>query len=199
MSSPYARYYTYLKPVMDNKQVKTYSSLAVSLVVTLLFGALVIKPTLAQIATLNSEIKQQQALLAQLRAKNNNLNQGIANYNQLDPSVIEKTDLLLPKKSNYPKLLNTLSTIASENQASVSGIQFQATELYAEPKVPSTNPQVIPVEFTLNIVSPFPKAAAVLDALRRADRLLYVDSISMNKPEDGQLITTITAKAYVLR
>ena len=199
MNNKYSPYYTYLKPLAENKQVTTYTPLATSIVVTILFAIFVIKPTITQISSLQAEIKQQRSLLNQLQAKNAALTQGTANYNKIDPDVVKKVDRLLPQKNSFSELLSSLSTIASQNQASVSGIQFQAVDLYAEQIQPNKNPQMIPMEFTFNILAPYQKTVNILDSLRSIDRLLSVESITMNKPEEGPLITTINAKAYILR
>jgi Tfp pilus assembly protein PilO len=199
MKAYYARYFEYVKPVLKNKQVKTYTPLAFSLTVAILFGILVIRPTFEKIQVLHTEIEQQKKLLSELNTKNQQLETGIANLKKIDPTTMEKMDLLLPTSSKLPDLLNTLSTLAITNQAELSGIQIQPTVLVAAPKELSKNPQLQPIEFSFNVRAPFAQTVALLDSLKLSNRLLYVDIVSLNKPEESGLLVTVSGKAYILK
>jgi len=116
--------------------------------------------------------------------------------NSTDKQKLEK---LIPNKTDISGLVNALTSLANENQASISGLQFQPTVLTGTPKVLVNNTKLDEVSVTLNITGTYQNTVSLLDALNFTSRLLILSSVTMNKQEGTALTTTINGKAFVLK
>ena len=197
--SRYSRYFTYIKPVLRNKTVRTYSSLVFSVITITVFALYAIKPTLSTIVSLQKSITEQNALLEQVNQKRSALEQGKQNLGKIKQETRDKLDSMLPTYSSIPSLIDTLNKLASENQASISGIQFQPIILETPPQRLNKNASLKEVLFTMNAVGTNASLTNLVNALNKADRLIIIDSITYNKPLDSPIVLSITAKAYYLK
>jgi Tfp pilus assembly protein PilO len=196
MDKQFNRYYTHIKPIMRNKYVKTYSGLVFTIVTIIVFSIFAIRPTITTILSLQVSIQEQQKTLDQLKQKIDNLNLGKNNLQNIDPTVRTKTKTLVPDAPNLPDLLNDLSIAALNQQASVSGIQFQPSDLQ-KPPTKSTNTYTLQeIEFTLSAQGSYTELIKVLENLSKTNRLIKIDLVNFSKPEDSALRMSVNGKAY---
>ncbi len=199
MNSRYARYYTFVKPFLQNKIVRTYSSASLTLVAIMIFGLFAIKPTLSTIVSLQKSISQQQLVLQQLDTKIQNLSDGKKNYENMDTSVRARVETLVPDSTSIADIINNLNLFADSNQASISGLQFQPVDLDGKPQKITKQAQIKEVGFTINLQGSYTQLSSFLKSLVRANRLISINSVSFNKTADGPLIMSVNAKGYYIK
>lgn len=198
MNSRYNRYFIYVKPIIKNIYVKTYSSLVFSLVAITFFGLFAIRPTIKTIFALRQDISQQSKVLDELIQKSKNLEVGRINYEAIDSDLKQDIDSLIPDSVEIDRIIESLNNLASENQASISGLQIQPFEVYAASE--SASLELKEVSFTFNIQGSYQSLMRVLSQVPSNVRLLSIDTLNINKSEEGSLlIMSINAKTFYLR
>src|SRR3989344_1764555 len=196
MSPRYSRYYTYVRPALKNKFVRTYSSLVFSLIAVTIFTLYALRPTIQTIVSLNKSISQQKETLVQIKNKINNLTQGRSNYENLSPGVREKLTQIIPNNPSLPGLINQLNISAAISEASLSGLQFESIELENSNKPLNKKPEIKEVVFTLTARGDYSKLVQFLEELQKMNRLVSVTWVTFNKPQDSAIFLSINAKAY---
>ncbi len=199
MRPQFSRYYTYIRPILKNKVVKTYSSLFFSLMMVTIFSIFAIKPTLTTIVALQKSINEQEQLLAQINEKGRNLEQGKRNYDQIDPDTKLTLLELIPNSTSLPSLIDNLSALAESFEASMSGIQIQPVALEGTPGKLTKVAALREIDFTLSIQGSYIQLNDFLDALYRINRLINIQTISFSKQADGGITMTINAKAQYIK
>ncbi|MBI2022190.1 type 4a pilus biogenesis protein PilO [Candidatus Daviesbacteria bacterium] len=198
MVPQYSRYYIYIKPVFQSKVVKTYGTLVFSLFTITMFGLFAIRPTLTTIIALQRSIKEQQAVLDKLNGKIETLSLGKKNFENLSPESKTKIFTLLPNSTSLPTLVDELSALALEKQASISGLQFQPVDLKSISKELSKEAKLQNIEFTINLQGSYPQLTDYINSLTKLNRLITIKSVGFNKPAGGNLTVSINAKAYFI-
>ncbi len=199
MNQRYTRYYLFIKPIFKNRVIRNYGYFVFSLITITIFSLFAIRPTFATIISLNKTINEQKIVLDQLNTKTNNLSLGKKAYDNLDPTIQDKLFSLAPNSTSIPKLIDNLNTLASRNEASISGLQFQPTELFGAPKKLSKNAKLEEIEFSLNIRGTYPQFINFISSLIASGRLINLESVNFNKSADDSLTMSINATAYVLK
>jgi Tfp pilus assembly protein PilO len=199
MNPRYSRYYTYVRPILKNKVIRTYSSLIFSLIAVIIFTLYALKPTVQTIISLNKSIAEQTSTAAKIKNKINNLTQGRSNYENLSPNLKEKLTELVPNNPSLPSLINQLNISATLSDASVSGIQFESIVLESSTKPLNKKPEIKEINFTMTAEGDYAKLIAFLEELNKMNRLVTISSVTFNKPQDSALFLSINAKAYYLK
>jgi len=194
-----SRYYTYIRPVLRNKTVKTYSSLIFSLVTITILLIYAIRPTLTTIVSLQKSIDEHREILENLNKKVSDLTQGRKNYEAIDPDLKIKLVDLLPYSPAIPSLINNLLTITNASNATVSGLQIQPIDMEKPPKTLSKDAQLKEVELTFSIQGTYAQSTHILQSLKNISRLIKIESVVFNKPVDSPLIMTVNAKALFIK
>lgn len=192
----FSRYYVYIKPLVRNKHVRTYSSLVFTIITITIFAIFAIRPTLSTIVSLQKSIEEQKALLAQINSKIQAMSEARINYQNIEPEVKQKLMGIVPDSANFPSLIDNLSAVALNQQASISGLQFQPVNLQTPPKSPSKTFQSTAIDFTFNTQGSYNQLVNTLTTLSKTNRLIEIYSVSFNKPEDGPLIMSVNGKSY---
>lgn len=193
MNQFYSRYYIYIRPVIKNAYVRTYSSIIFSLIAVVFFSFFAIRPTFKTVITLRKDIVSQQQTLEQLSQKSQNLEAGIKNYNSLDKATLKKLDNLVPSKLALASFMNELSDIASRHQATISALQLQPFEIDAQAKTPVSESDLKEITFAFNLQGSYASLVNVLNSLSLTNHLIIVDTVNFNKNDAG-LIMTISAR-----
>lgn len=194
-----SRYYTYIRPIIRSKFVKTYSSLIFSLITIFIFSYYAIRPTVTTILSLQKSIGEQNKILATIREKNNNLAAGKQNLGNIPQATQTKLRNLVPDNPSLPQLINSLSYTADEAEASISGIQFQPVELENRNSEISKNAEIKQVDFIFTTQGGFEKLMNVLTNLKRLDRLVSISTINFQQSPDSELLMSVTGKAYYIK
>lgn len=199
MNPYYSRYYTFIKPILRNKQVQNYSSISFSLMLIIIFVIFAIKPTLETIVSLGRSITQQKQIYQQLLKKADNLSLGKKNYQALEETTRTKMEELIPDKADVTQLLAALNSAALASSASISGIQIQPVELtQASPQ--SSGDKKEEILFAFNLTGTYDQAINFLNSLKSSPRLISIKSVAFGKKEADQLlVVTINGIAYVMR
>lgn len=199
MKPQYSRYYTYIKPILKNKIVKTYGSFVFSIITITILGVFALKPTLATIVSLQKSTSEQQQILNQVNEKVKMLSEGTKNYENLPGQTRTKLFNLIPDAPTLPKLIDITSSLASRYEASVSGIQFQSVELGTVTKELKKGAQLKEIELTLNLQGSYSQMTNFLKTLVLSDRLIVIKNVSFNKSADTPLFMTVNAKTYYVK
>lgn len=199
MNPKTTRYYTYVKPFLKNKVVRTYSSVIFTLLTISIFAVYAIRPTVLTIISLQKSIVEQQALAEKLKIKVNSLSLGKSNYERIDPDTKNKLINLIPIAPNLPRVLYSLSQMAEQNQATLSGIQFQPIDLDPINPVPNKNAVLSELDITFSFQGRYSQHVVILNELKKLDRLIEIQSVTMNRQEANSILMTITGKAKFLK
>lgn len=199
MNPKRSRYYTYIRPITKSKFVKTYSSLIFTLITVSIFSYYAIRPTVTTILSLQKSIAEQNQVLDTLKQKVNNLVEGKGNYDNIPHSVKAKLADLVPDNPALSGLIDSLTYAAQISEATISGLQFQPVVLENQSTTLSKTPSLNQVDFSLNVQGSFTNLMKLLAAVKRTDRLVTITSINFAKPLDGNLLMSITGKAYYLK
>lgn len=199
MNPKTGRYFTYIRPIIHNKFAVTYSPLIFSLITIGIFSYYAIRPTIQTILSLQKSIDEQTSVLNRLQEKVGKLAEGKQNYENINPDVKEKLENLVPDNPSLPQIINSLSYIGEQSEASISGLQFQSVTLENQKNIISKDAPVNQVDFTLNTQGSFANLMKFLTSIKRADRLITIKTINFAQPADGSLIMSITGMAYYLK
>jgi Tfp pilus assembly protein PilO len=199
MKPQYTRYYTYIKPILRNKYVKTYSSFIFSLITITIFSIFAIRPTISTIISLQKGIEEQNQTLDKIKGKSDQLTLAKQNYEALDNTSKQNIRSLIPESTSLPELLNVLSNLIILNQASSSGIQVESVDLENTSGTLSKKPTLKEVQFSINIQGSYEKLSTILDRMGKLSRLVKVQTANFNQPTEGSLILSITGKAFYLK
>ncbi|MBI3485968.1 type 4a pilus biogenesis protein PilO [Candidatus Daviesbacteria bacterium] len=189
------RYFVYIKPVLKNPYIKTYSSVVFSLIAITFFSLFAIRPTFKTIIALQKDIKAQKLVLNQLLDKSHNLETAKKNYDQIDPSVKNEIDNLLPDKLSLGTLINDLNALSLKYNASVSGLQFQPISIDPNRQPATKDSDLKEIVFNLNLKGNYSDLVNVLEQIRSLPHLITIDIINITKLDAG-LTVSITAKSY---
>lgn len=193
MNFSYSRYYVYVKPVIKNPIVRTYSSLVFSLLAVTFFSMFALRPTLKTIISLQKDIDQQKQVLDQLIQKTKSLDQGIKNYQSLDSQVKLKLESLIPSKVSPANIIEELNTLATRFDASISAIQFQPFEIINNAPPPTKDADLKEILLNLSLRGSYEALSGFLNSLKFSKHLILVDTVNFNSTDEG-LIMTVAAR-----
>lgn len=194
----YSRYFTYIKPITKLPIVKNYGSTIFSLLVISILIYFAIKPTVETILVLQKKIADADAVLQKVTQKANNLSLGKQNYDNLDQNIKDKISAAIPDSISLKSISQTLEQVASNHEASVSALQIQP--LTIETKVADKLGVLTEVKFTFNTEGSYSNLTTLLQDLKKSNRLISIDSLSLSKTSDGNaLILSLSGKAFYLK
>ncbi len=196
MEPKFSRYYTYIKPVVKNKYVRTYSSFVFSLITISFFTYFALKPTISTIISLQKSINEQQDIYNKITQKRRDLETARNNYLKIPPEVKDRIFKLLPNSTSVPPLVDDLNTVAILNQATLSAIQVDETELVGEPEQITKDNTLKELNVSITATGTYSQLMGILKSLSSSNRLVKLDSVVMNKPLDGPLVMILKTKSY---
>lgn len=197
-SQIYSRYFTYIRPVTKILIIRTYGSTIFTLLITAIFIIFAIRPTIETILVLQKKLEDSNQVLQKVNLKANNLTVGKQNYENLDPAFKSKLSSAIPDSVQLRTVIETLEQSASNNEASVSALQFQPLDIAA--RVKDTIGALSEIEFIFNAEGKYENLISLLQELRSSARLISIDSLSLSKITEGEgLVMSITGKAYFLK
>ncbi len=194
----YSRYFTYIKPVTKLPIVKTYGSTIFTLLVITFFIFYAIKPTVETILVLQKKLDNSSKVLEKVTQKANNLSQGKANFENLDPNLKSKLQRLIPDTVSLKSIIQSLEQTAKIHEASVSALQIQP--LVIESKVTDKLGALSEITFTFNADGQYSNLIAILQELKSSARLISIDKLSFSKLSEGTgLVMSVSGKAYYIK
>lgn len=196
MNPKLSRYYTFIKPLTQNRLIRTYSGLIFSLISIIIFSLFALKPTISTILNLQKQIEEKQSILKDLNQKAQDLTTAKDNLNRINSETLKKLDNLLPDKTDPSSLAEAINSLST--QASISAFQLQPTTLVGDPQNLSKKPLLEPIGFNFNATGSYSNLLSLLGALNRLPRLISIDSVNIT-PNQAGLLMSVSAKAYYLK
>ncbi|MCL4366919.1 type 4a pilus biogenesis protein PilO [Patescibacteria group bacterium] len=194
----HSRYYTYIKPVVENRFAKSAAPFIFSLISISVFAVFAIRPTITTILSLQQEINSNQKILDQLNQKARNLSEGRQNYQKIPSDVQTKIRAYVPDSPQVPLFINNLQNAAA-NQGSASALQIQPLTLIDLTNQNPANLQLDEIDFSYNAQGSFTQLLTIVDNIQKLSRLTRVDNVTLTKQGDGPLTLTLTGKAYFIK
>lgn len=197
-SQIYSRYFTYIKPVMKLRIVKTYGSTIFTLLVMAIFIFFAIKPTLETILVLQKKLADSNLVLQKVNQKIDNLSQGKKNLDRINPDIRSQIAQAIPDNVSLKQVFQTLELTAKSNEASISALQVQP--LVLDTKVDNQLGSLAEASFTFNVEGEYNNLILLLQNLKSSARLISIDSLSISKASEGKgLIMSLSGKAYYIK
>lgn len=200
MNPQYSRYYTYVKPIFRNPYTKTYLTLVLNIVVFLLIAVFAIRPKISEIVALQNQITTQQATLAEVKQQSTMVDLAIKNFSSLDGTTKDKTNSLIPDRTDITQLTTSITSLISAKEASLSGIQFQPILLSGAPKQLSRTPKIDKISFTLSSQGGYSNLISEISSLINLERIVGVDTVNFSpQPQGSGLIMIVNGEAFVAK
>lgn len=199
-STRYSRYYTYIKPLAENKAVKSVAPYIFSLITIMILIIFAIRPTVSTIINLQKNIEENQQVLKQLETKAQNLIEGKKNYENLPPKTKQKINDAVPNQPNVTSVISSLEN-SSGPQASASALQIQPLTLFDDKTQNNKGAKLSlgEVDFSYNISGSFIDLLKTLQNLNNSPRLIQIDNVIISKQTASPTVLSITGKAYYLK
>lgn len=198
-TSKYSRYYTYVKPVIENRIIRSSAPYIFSLITISILTIFAIRPTVSTILNLQKNIEENEKVLQALDSKAQSLIEGKRNLDNLNPEIKVKIEAAAPTKTNVPSVIASLQS-SSVNIASVSALQIQPLTIIdntiSEEKALLSLGEI---NFAHNTQGQFYQLLLSLQNLNKSSRLFNITSVIINKQADGPPVLSITGKAYYLK
>lgn len=192
------RYYTYIKPVIQNKIIRAYAPYIFSLITVGLLIVFAIRPTISAILNLQQSISNSQQVLDTLKKKSADLSQGQKNYQSLSPQIKTKIIQAVPFNPDVTTLIKNLEA-ATAPQASTSAIQIQPITLFDIQNTLSDHPTLGKVDFTYNVIGSYAQIITTISNLAKLPRLATITNLIISKQQEGPVNLSVTGKGYFLK
>lgn len=194
----YFRYFSYIKPLTKLPIVKNYAPTIFTLLTATLLVFFAIKPTLETILVLQKKLADSNEVLQKITKKAQDLSQGRENYDNLDSSIKNKISQAIPDTVNLKSLISLLEQSAKLSEASISALQIQP--LVIDTKTEESIGEMQEISFIFNVEGNYQNLTALLRNLQTSSRLVSVDSLSLSKVSDSNLlIMSLSGKTYYLK
>lgn len=195
----YSRYYTYIKPIIENKLIRSSLPYIFSLVTIAILVVFAIRPTVSTILNLQTTIAAQQQTLAALNKKADDLTLARKNLEALGEDTRVKINTLVPQQANVTILTASLQNAAGKN-ASISALQIQPVTVIDNSIINSSaRLSVSDIGFSYNTQGSFNQLLTILQNLNKSPRLMKIDSVVMSKIDGAPTTLSISGKAYYLK
>lgn len=197
-SNIYFRYFTYIKPVVKLKVIRTYGSTIFTIFVMAIFVFFAIKPTIETILVLQKKLQDSNQVLRQVEEKVGNLSQGKENYENLDPIVKTRINAAIPDTAELKTLIQALEETAIRYDSSISALQIQSHTL--DVKVENQVGTISEISFIFNVEGEYQNLISLLQDLKSSSRLISQDSLTLTKVSEGDGLTmSISGKVWYLK
>lgn len=197
-TSKYSRYYIYIKPVINNKYVRSFAPYIFSLLSLIIFIIFAIRPTVLTVIELQKNIQDNKSVLSTLEQKAKDLTDGKRNLENMDSALKNKINARLPKTPAITNLISNLQTSAL-NIASISALQVQPVTIYDNAVDQKAETTLNEIAFSFNIQGSYAELVTVLENLTKSSRLINLTSVVFNKTSEGGTSLSVSGKSYYLK
>lgn len=189
-------YLQYIKlfPVTQTEQVKTYTTLILTLIAIIIFSVFAISPTINTIVELKKTLADSEFADEALEQKLVAMQSLQEQYDGLG-ETLNRVAATIPTTPDAPLLLAKVQTLASDAGLTiikVEALQVELTKNGGEAQQPAS------FIFGITVSGSYDQILQFLQSLPRLDRLTTIDTLSLTKASDGsgQVTANIRAKAY---
>jgi type IV pilus assembly protein PilO len=188
-------YLDYIKlfPITQTPEIKTYTTLIMTLIAIIGFSVFAISPTLNTIVELRKTRADNRFAETSLENKISAMQSLQNQYTNMD-DTLERISAAIPTGPDVPTLIAKIQTLAQKSNISVIKMESQEVELTKK----STGPKPSSFVINMTVSGSYPQVDSFLESLHTFDRILTIDSITINRDEQTSslLVTTIRARAY---
>lgn len=186
--------YIRLFPITQSPQAKDYTTLLLTTAAIILFSVFAIAPTINTILELRKTLEDREFALATLDEKLTALDMLQQEYNAMG-NTLDRINMAIPNQPDVPSLFARVQTLAIENNVDIVDLASSDVALDQQGKI-DTMPTAF--EFTITFIAPYDRTITFLNALTSFDRIVTIDTISMQKESESTstIETTVNAKAY---
>ncbi len=195
----YRRYFVNLGQFYQQKKVRIYTGIVLSLLTVAFFLFFAIRPTLTTIAALTKEIKDKKSITEKLDDKIKALNAAQVEQQKIAKDLL-LVEVALPDNPHLSLLAPQLEALARENGASLRSIQFSEAMLKGqeEEKDPQADKEDQGLGFNLVVVGDYQNLRSFLDSLIDLRRTISVEGFAFSSEKETGLVLTLKAKAHYL-
>lgn len=199
-NAKYSHYYTYIKPVAENKVLRSVAPYIFSLITIIILVIFAIRPTISTILNLQKNITDSQQVLQTLEKKAQDLIEGKKNYENLPPETKLKIEAAVPDKPKVTSVISSLEN-SSKPQASASALQIQPLTLIDEKTQGEKKAKLSlgEVDFSYNVSGSFIDLLKTIQNINHSPRLMQINNATINKQPSNSTVLSITGKAYYLK
>jgi len=182
-----------LDPLIRKPKVQAYSFLVLSLFTGAFFLFFAVRPTINTIINLRKQIEDSTGVNSKLTEKINALAQIQAQYEVIKPDLPLLAQAM-PERADVVGLVQQIEKISTDNQTSLTAMQFGEANLVGEGTGKDTQNSV-PVTFQVSAGGDYSRLLALLNSISKLPRLVSVDSLNINSGTASPA-ATIRLKAY---
>lgn len=158
-----------------------------------IFGFFAINPTISTLSSLNKQLDDTKALNDALKRKIDAISELRSEYEN-NKQLVDTVSNTIPFSPEIPRLARKLEKLAQADSVQLSQLNFGSIELY-----PAGKKDASLYSFTLSIDikgSERQKVTTFINDMIIIDRLVTIDSITIEKKQIDTQDTSITARAY---
>lgn len=185
-------------PNFKERKTRAFSTIILTLIALILFGLFAINPTLSTITQLKKQIEDNTELLAKLKEKNANLGTLTQKYSSLQNDLIY-VNQAIPAKPSVPFFIGQLQAIAKNSGVTITRLQALEVEL-ARSQIRPKLDNYSSLAYSLDAKGSYDGIVSFFNTLTNFDRIVTIDSISVNNESFTQktLTVSIRAKTYFM-
>jgi Tfp pilus assembly protein PilO len=197
---PFARYATPFRPFLQSKMVKSYSSLVFSIITATALIVFAVRPTISTIINLQKKLDDLQKISEQLDEKARNIQTAKTKYLQMDETTRQKIKTAVPIAPDVTALVKSLESSLPQ-QASTSALQIQPLTIYDTNTKDKDvlHPTAGEIDFSYNITGKYDQILQTLANIPTRPRTFNIRNIVISKPQDSDIVLSVTGKGYYLK
>lgn len=177
----YRRYYHRLNKLYQEKAVKDFTFLILSLLTIAFFILFAIKPSLQTIGGLVKEVKDKKEASEKLEQKINALSLAQKEYLKVQPEL-PYIYAALPQTSKFSQLIKQLEYLARKNNVVLSSFRLDELDLLNSQKID----ELLPIAVSLAADGNYQNLKSFTADLENLERLVILSSFALNQEKSGR-------------
>jgi Tfp pilus assembly protein PilO len=191
----YRRYFNDIRRFYQQKKVKVYTEIVLSIFTTAFFLFFAIKPTLITITGLIKEIKDKKEVTQKLEEKINNLNIAQEEYFSIQDDLY-LVDQALPIEPKISLLIKQIEKLASTTGVSIEAIQYSPLDIKGD----TVRNDIQDIEFKIVANGDYQKLKNFLSSLNNFRRIFRIDSFGFRASQkEGELSLSFSGRTFFLK
>jgi len=190
----YRHYFLNIRRFYQQRRVRVYTEIVLTLLTTSFFLFFAVKPTLVTIAALIKEIKDKRMVAQKLGEKINSLSTAQNEYFAIEKDLY-LIDQALPKDSQISLLVRQLEFLAFAHGVSLERVQYSTLKLKGKPEKEGFQE----IEFKMALTGGYRNLKNFLGSLNNFRRIIYVEGFNFKKGKSEEILTlNISGKTFFL-
>lgn len=197
-SKAYSRFFVNVSRLYQQKKVRVYTELVLSLLTVSFFLFAAIKPTAVTIAGLVKQIEDQKVINEKLQLKINDLTTARKEYLAIQPKL-NLLDQALPADEQVTMLAKELEALARQAGVTINSLQFDKIDLVQVTPEVTDEPQKI--SFRLSLSGSYDQLRSFLQSLESLRRLISLQAFGFqtDKKEKEKISLSLNGVTYYFK